>query len=74
MSKGLGTGAGGNGEGTETGALFRDKPRKGALRAGSSINAPIRDNGGGGGAYVERVRPFPFPSRSLPFPSSTLST
>ena len=24
--------------------------RKGALRAGSSINAPIRDNRGGGGA------------------------
>ena len=45
----------GSGRGTGMGAPFRDKPppprlsRKGALRAGSSINAPIRDNGGGGG-------------------------
>ena len=54
----------GSGRGTGMGAPFRDKPppppprlsRKGALRAGSSINAPIRDNrGGGGGAYLERV-------------------
>ena len=29
--------------------------RKGALRAGSSINAPLRDNRGGGGACLERV-------------------
>ena len=50
----------GNGKGVGTGTPFRDKPprlsRKGALRAGSSINAPLRDNrGGGGGACLERV-------------------
>ena len=41
----------GNGEGVGTGTPFRDKPprlsRKGALRAGSSINTPLRDNRGG---------------------------
>ena len=47
----------GDGMGTGTGAPFRDKPpprlsRKGALRAGSSINAPLRDNRG---ACLERV-------------------
>ena len=43
----------GNGVGVGTGTPFRDKPpppprlsRKGALRAGSSINAPLRDNRG----------------------------
>ena len=52
---------GGNGMGAGTGTPFRDKPprlsRKGALRAGSSINAPLRDNRGegGGGACLERV-------------------
>ena len=51
----------GNGEGVGTGTPFRDKPpppprlsRKGALRAGSSINAPLRDNGGGGGGLVSK--------------------
>ena len=47
------SGMGWNGEGVGTGTPFRDKPprlsRKGALRAGSSINAPLRDNRGGGG-------------------------
>ena len=47
----VGDGSGrGNGEGAGTGAHFRDKPprlsRKGGLRAGRSINAPIRDNRG----------------------------
>ena len=47
----------GNGVGVGTGTPFQDKPppppplprlsRKGALRAGSSINAPLRDNRGG---------------------------
>ena len=51
----------GNGVGVGTGTPFRDKPppprlsRKGALRAGSSINAPLRDNrGGGGGGLVSK--------------------
>ena len=50
----------GNGEGTGTGAPFPDKPppprlsRKGALRAGSSINAPIRDNRGEGGGFSRK--------------------
>ena len=55
MSKGLGTGAGwergGSGDGR---TLSREAPpprlsRMGALRAGSLISAPIRDNRGGGG-------------------------
>ena len=54
--KGGGRERDGNGQGAVTGAPFRDKPpslsRKGALRAGSSINAPIRDNRR---AYLERV-------------------
>ena len=44
----------GDGMGMGTGTPFRDKPpppprlsRKGGLRAGSSINAPLRDNRGG---------------------------
>ena len=46
--------------GAGTGTPFRDKPppprlsRKGALRAGSSINAPLRDNRGGGGGGLSR--------------------
>ena len=44
--------------GVGTGTPFRDKPprlsRKGALRAGSSINAPIRDNRGGGGGLSRK--------------------
>ena len=52
-----------SGVGAGTGTPFRDKPpppqlsRMGALRAGSSISAPLRDNrgGGGGGACLERV-------------------
>ena len=49
-----------NGEGAGKGAPFRDKPppprlsRKGGLRAGSSINAPIRDNRGGGGGLSRK--------------------
>ena len=47
----------GNGEGKGTDAPFRDKPpppvvSKGCVGAGSSMNAPIRDNRG---AYIERV-------------------
>ena len=48
----------GNGVGVGTGTPFRDKPprlsRKGALRAGSSINAPLRDNRGGGGGLISK--------------------
>ena len=44
---------------TGTGAPFRDKLsrlyRKGGLRAGSSINAPLRDKGGGGGLSRKSV-------------------
>ena len=45
--------------GAGTGTPFRDKPprlsRKGALRAGSSVNnAPLRDNRGGGGGLVSK--------------------
>ena len=47
---------GGNGVGVGTGTPFRDKPprlsRKGALRAGSSINVPLRDNRVGGSSRV----------------------
>ena len=49
-----------NGMGAGTGTPFRDKPppprlsRKGALRAGSSINAPLRDNRGGGGGLSRK--------------------
>ena len=52
------------------GAPFREKPprlsRKGALRAGSSINAPFETTGGGGGGGLLSkgcARP-----RSLPAP------
>ena len=49
----------GNGVGAGTGTSFRDNPsprlsRKGALRAGSSIIAPLRDNRGGGGGGLSR--------------------
>ena len=41
----------------------------GALIELTVLNAPFRDNGGGGGgAYLERVRPFPFIPRSPPAP------
>ena len=38
----------------------------GALIEHPALNAPFRDNGGG--AYLERVHPSPFPSRSRPPP------
>ena len=52
--------------------------RMGALIELPALNAPFRDNRGGGGAYLKRVHPSPFSLRSRlpPFrhkPSGTVA-
>ena len=74
MSNGWGTGTGrerGRAHPFEISPPPPPLSRKGALIELPALNAPFRDNGGGGGgegACLERVRPSPLPPRSPPGP------